>query len=163
MKKLILLFIPLLLLAGCSKASNIKPVTKGIEFDTRVCYYNECYEAKGSIDSNGDMRFTITSPENIAGLELLLSGENVTASFGRMEYKNENPQLFGAFGLINKIFIDIREKNGKVLVDDNEYSVEGRADSSEYDLIVSTQGLPIELDADRGDLEMSFLNVKLIK
>ncbi len=49
------------------------------------------------------------------------------------------------------------------MVDDNEYSVEGRADGSEYDLIVSTQGLPIELDADRGDLEMNFLNVKLIK
>lgn len=162
MKKLILLFIPLILLVGCSKASNVKPVIKGIEFDTRVCYYNECYEAKGNINEAGDLRFTITSPENIAGLELLLSGENVTATFKGMEYKNENPQLFGAFGLVNDILLDIREKNAAVRVEDNEYSVEGRAEGSEYDLTVSTQGIPIELDADKGDLEMSFLNVKLI-
>ncbi len=163
MKKLILLFIPILLLVGCSRASNVKPVTRGIEFDTRVCYYNECYEAKGNINENGELRFTITSPENIAGLELLLDGANVTATFGGMEYKTENPQLFGAFGLVGAIFSDIRQKNAVARVDDNIYSVEGRADGSEYDLIVSTQGLPIELEADRGDLEMSLFNVKLIK
>ena len=37
-----------LLLAGCGiKNANIVPVTKGIDFDCNVTYYNEVYECKG--------------------------------------------------------------------------------------------------------------------
>ncbi len=161
MKRLVLLFMPLILLVGCSQKTDVKAVTRGIEFNTRVCYYNECYEADAQFSQNGERIFNITSPESIAGLTLVFNGEDVTATYKGMEYKAENPQLFGAFSLVNRAILDVEKKDGVVRVDDNSYSVEGFTDGGEYELTVSTQGLPIELDVDKGDLEMNFLNVKL--
>ena len=163
MKKIIAAFLFIFLLAGCSVGTETVPVTENLSFNTRVHYYNETYEAEALIDAQGNMTFDITSPEDIKGLRLEFTGDELKSTFDGLEYTEKNPQLTGAFGEINKIFNDIRSGDKQARTDDGEYFVEGRVDGCEYDLTVSPAGLPIELDSDCGDLEMSFLNIKIIE
>lgn len=163
MKKIIAVFLLISLLAGCSVGTEATPVTENLSFNTRVHYYNETYEAAALIDAQGNMTFDITSPEDIKGLRLEFTGDELKATFEGLEYTEKNPQLTGAFGEINKIFNDIRNNNKQVRADDDSYFVEGAVGGCEYDLTVSPAGLPIELESDCGDLEMSFLNIKIIE
>ena len=163
MKKIIAACLFIFLLAGCSIKTQTKPVTQNLSFNTRVHYYNETYEAAALIDAQGNMTFDITSPEDIKGLKLEFTGDELKATFDGLEYTEKNPQLTGAFGEINKIFNDIRNGDKQVRNDEGEYFIEGRVDGCEYDLTVSPAGLPIELESDCGDLEMGFFDIKIIE
>lgn len=163
MKKIILAISLIFLLAGCSAKTEIKPVTENLSFNSRIHYYNETYEAAGLIDAQGNLTFEITSPEDIKGLRLEFTGEELKTTFDGLEYSEKNPQLTGAFGEVNKVLKDIRNAAKTTRVDDDNYFIEGKVNGCEYDLTVSPVGLPIELESDCGDLEMNFFDVKIIE
>ena len=87
MKKILLILLSVLLLAGCSpKKSSVKPILKGISFECDVTYYNENYSCKGDVEKNGNMIIEFVAPTELEGLKFTFSDNGVLANFNEIEY-----------------------------------------------------------------------------
>lgn len=161
MKKI--LFLPLLfvLLCGCSKKTTVAPVLNNISFEAEIEYNENQFVCDVDIKENV-FDITVTKPENINGLNFVLSDSGVTANFNEISYSKDIDLLpdTAIHKLLFNVFCDV--SNGKFAEYDSENCViSGKTDGYEYNLLISPSGLPINLEFDDIDLKIFFNNLTL--
>lgn len=168
MKKIISVSFFILLalaLCGCSSSKTyISPVTRGISFNARLTYYNECYEAEVKIAESGAANFQITSPDTIKGLTFRFEGDSVTAEYLGLEYKTDLHSLPEGNACIRlyEILTDASSEEISVTADGDNYYI-SRDGENRYRLYVGATGLPIKAEDTSKGFTALFKNVTIQK
>ncbi|MBQ3817030.1 MAG: hypothetical protein II802_02010 [Clostridia bacterium] len=167
MKKILLVvFVITLALCGCSKtASQIKPVTSGISFNAKVSWYNENFVCSGKITGKDEAVFEINEPEDIKGLIIECKGDDVTARFKGLETSYDVSKTPFSF-ICSEIYSAVRDtwsEETEVLSEGQEFYVEGKANQSDYKMIVAPTGLPLSLEIPNESFKVLFQDVKILK
>lgn len=88
MRKLVISFICILLLAGCGKKAPA-PVTVKFTCDFSAEYNGMTFAGSLRRDMAGTLALSLTSPESLAGMELTWDGNGATVSLGALQYTVE--------------------------------------------------------------------------
>lgn len=163
MKKFTALIIAAVMLfsfSACNrKRSDILPLTAGISFDCEITYYNECYEAAAKVTEDGEMSCEITAPDTLKGLKFSFSGDDVTAEYNGLEYKNDISSLPQGAAFTSLYQILRTAEKAEVISDDDKYYVRGNAGNLHFKLFLGATGLPIYAEDPDSGLEISFKNM----
>lgn len=166
MKKIFLcLTLSLLFLFGCScKSREVTLTVRGISFSAEISYYNESYICNVNIDRNGKMTLTADSPEDLKGLTLTYTGNEVTAEYmgltytprsGSMPLGNVAESIYGIIGDIEKEVETAPATNGNCTVENNY-------NGKSYTFVFSPAGLPLSLEIPDSSFKILFNNVTVI-
>lgn len=147
MKKFLCLIIPIIFLCGCtSKAKDITPITKGLTFNAKIMYYNEAYECDVEISKNGNTKVSFLFPENLLGLKVFYSGNNVTAEFKGIKYTALAKSL-PQYSVSDTIYNVFSNNYDEVYNKDDSYFVTKKDNDTEYKMYLGATGLPIKIES----------------
>lgn len=160
MKKILSILLICLALCSCSSAKSIVPRLSGISFTADMTYYNEVYAFDGEILSDGTMKATVTSPEELSELEFTLTGEGTTVNYKGLTYSPvEGSMPFSK--IMEDIYLPIREVAlGDATADGNGILTGGEG-SGEYSFTLSPTGLPQKLEMPDERFFVKFYNVSV--
>lgn len=150
------------MLVSCKKSCSVIPVLRGITFCAAVSYYNECYEGNATVDDDGNMSVTVTSPDTLNGLVLGFCGSSACAEYSGLEYKYDITAMpdGSAYSLLYEILSVAAES--EVLDCSGEYIIEGKADGADFRLLLGGTGFPISAEIPSCGLTVEFKNASLI-
>lgn len=160
-KKLFALSLTLLLLCGCAEKKAVTPVLNNISFTAEIDYGDSEFVGNATL-SDGALNLTVTEPQEIKDLILMLDKNGVTAEFKGVTYTpdiNSLPQ-----GAIAQVLYDILNDiadNKTANCDEENCEIKGSVNGYDYTFVFSPSGLPISLDVDDLDLEIKFKNVTI--
>lgn len=163
MKKIILIFLCVLMLAGCGKRQS-EPLASGISFDAAVSYGK--YDCRCNIElSGGGVFFSkITEPSTIAGTEILYDGENVTITFMGLSMSPELPLPNETLdGILSAILQSVSSGGKTATQTDDGFIIENKIAGYDYILTLTESGLPLSLSVPRSDFTAEFSNVVIKK
>ncbi len=135
----------LFFLCSCgTKTRKITPITKGINFESEISFYNETYKCNVNILKNGDTEIAFSFPEELSGLRINYSGKNVTVNYGGIEYTSviEGLPQYSTSNIIYKIFSN---NYTQVLYEEDNYFVKFKDGDTDYKMYIGATGLPIEI------------------
>ncbi len=160
MKRLFSVILVLLIITGCdAPRQDITPVTRGISFSCEAIYYNENYECKGDIQSNGNTEITFTSPAEVEGLKFKFSKNGVSVNFKEIEYISQKIVFENSVAsFINEV---LSAESSQVLSENDVFYTKGITDDFEYRLELGATGLPIKITTNSQAVEVVFKNVKI--
>lgn len=165
MKKLTaFIFAALMILSAAScaqKRSDIQPLTSGITFNCEITYYNECYEASADISDDGVMTCEITSPDTLKGLKLIFNGDDMTAEYRGLEYKNDISSLPQGTAFTNLYRILRAAAKSEVVFENDNYCINGKTEDISFRLILGATGLPISAEVPDSGFRISFKNTTI--
>lgn len=163
MKKLIIICAVILILSGCGKKTDIKPIVKNISFNTDITYYNEKYAAKGSIDSDGILVLQIVDPSELSGMTFKVDGEDVKINYkGLTISPNSNSLSSAAIGMLCSGFSVAEQNNADYEYGEKNYTVTAKTDNGEFIMSYAPTGLPLEIKCLSAAFEAKFYDIKLL-
>lgn len=163
MKKIICVFMSLMLLCSCSSKTELKVVNKGISYKTHIFYYGQEYDCYIKTSLDGDMVFTVTNGI-LAGFSVGFSDKGTTFSY--MDKSTENPYPLMKNNLFSYLYeMNCYFDNAQYVVkeDNKSYNVTGKTGLGEFTLWVSPTGLPIGAQLDSSDFTVEFYDVTMEK
>lgn len=159
MKKL-LCFTLLLMLAGCTAATDVKPITRNITFTAEMTYFNEYYEMSVDIKNNGDTNISLTHPDELKGLVFNIINGKTTAEFGGIKIESDDSYKTAA---VNFLYSAFEKENQKVYENDDRFFIKGECDGGEYTMYISETGLPLKICDSSDRFEIIIKNLTLQK
>ena len=164
MKKLIIRCAVILILSGCGKKTDIKPIVKNISFNTDITYYNEKYAAKGSIDSDGILTLQIFEPSELSGMTFTVDGQDVKIDYKGLTFSpNSNSISSAAVAMLYSGFSAVEQNNADYEYDEKNYTVTAKTDNGEFIMNYSPTGLPLEIRCLSSAFEAKIYDIKLLK
>lgn len=150
-------------LIGCkSKAENIKPITNNVSFDCNITFYNEDYDCKVTNTKNNEITLKFSSPENINGLEYIITKDKITSVYKGIEYESRiesyPPQSIAKF-----IYTVLCSENNKVLEQNDNFFVEGKTKDYNYKMHLGQTGLPIKITEKNNSITVIIKNATILK
>lgn len=141
MKKLLILFLIIFILAGCKAEKQTAVQLSGLSFDCNADYNGGTVAGNIKAYGGGVFSFTLTEPKSIAGMEVKYDGETMTVNYLGLSY---SPQLPLPAENINSVLNTIIAaasggKTAKLCRD--RYILEDSADGFTYTLTVTESGL----------------------
>lgn len=156
-------FLIAFLFCGCASKSDTVPILKGIEFKSKIKYYNENYECNTMIDQSGVMVIEVLSPESIEGMKLTLEPSKITAEYKGITYtpKTQTMPACNVAQIIYNVFEDVANNIETLSLKEENCVVNGKIDENEYDFTFSPSGLPLKLEISDMGFDMIFENVTI--
>lgn len=157
-KAFAVILILVLSLCACSEKEEIKPKTKNISFVAKITYYNEKYSFQTSVDSKGNMRATVSEPEDFKSLAFEFKGDKVTAQYLGLTYTPQTGNLAvnHAAKIIYDAFCDAAQHSEITVKKGENCEIEGKLDGKEYILTFSPAGLPLSLELPKDGYKAEF-------
>ena len=157
MKKLLCIF-SLLLLVGCTKSAEIKPITRNISFTGEMTYYNEYYELSCEIDQSGNMEIGFTQPEELNALNFKIENGEIKSEFKGISYDFSDPHKTAFIDFIYTVF---KADSPTVYEKDDEFFIKGSYDGGEYKMFLGASGLPIKITDSSGRFQIIIKNTTI--
>ena len=161
MKKLFVLPLVLLLLCGCSQTETATPILNNISFTAQIEYGENDYICDVMVADN-TLNLTVTEPQEIKGLTLIVSENGIMAEFNGISYAPDISTLpqGAVVQVLYNVLKDVAD-NKTADCDDENCEITGRIDDYKYTFVFAPSGLPISLEIEGLDLEILFNNVTL--
>ena len=101
MKRFVIICAVILLLTGCSKKADVKPIVKNISFNTDITYYNEKYTAKGNVDNAGVFTLEIVEPSELSGMTFTVDNGETKIDYKGLSFTPDANSLYStAIGML---------------------------------------------------------------
>ena len=156
-----IILISAVIFVGCRQTKNtLVPVTSNISFDAEIHNGAEIYTATGVIDKENKADFKIISPEKAKGLEFCISGDSASVKYADFVFNIENSNYFTSFKKIYNLLVT--PKSQEITFTDNRYEYTSKIDGTQFTVIYSGTGLPIEIHSKNGDISVIFKNVTIL-
>ena len=159
-KTLVVVFILVIVLCGCSEKKKITPKVNNISFVAEITYYNEKITLKTSFDAKGNMKATVLKPEDFKSLEFDFKDDKVTAQFLGLTYTPQtgNLSVNHAAKIIYDAFRDA-EKHSEITIKNGENcQIKGES----YVLEFSPAGLPLSLELKNNGYKAIFNELRVL-
>ena len=163
MKKLLLPFLILCLLCGCSKTTTVKPQTQNLEFNIECTIKKEKYIFLAQSDDNSNLTLTTKKPKSLENLKISFSDSTHKINFLGLEKELPLESLEKESPI--KIFYEgfLKSKYTSELVfQDNEYFLEYRFNDNKYRFYFSQNGLPLSIKGISNDINILIKGVKIL-
>lgn len=160
MKKIIVSFLLLVILCGCS-GGEITPYLRGIAFRGEMTYYNESYSFLGSLSKEGELSLKMTAPDSLAEMVFTLNGEGTVAEYKGITYRPvEGSMPFAP--VIDRFYGSLSEimQSGETA---DKTGVLKHSGENSCTLKVAPSGLPQSLEVDGDGFFIDFYNIKIIE
>lgn len=154
MKKLLSIF-SLLLLVGCTTASEVKPVNRNVSFTCEMTYYNEYYELSCEIDENGNMEIGFIQPKELSDLTFKIENGEIKSEFKGISFDFSDPHKTAFIDFIYTVF---KADNPAVYEKDDEFFIKGNYDGGEFKMFLGASGLPIKIIDSSGRFQILIKN-----
>jgi hypothetical protein len=164
MKKIICVFVLLLLLCGCGgKTVGVKVITKGITAKANIYYYGKEYECNLKAAENGEVSFLITKPKNLKDFTIIFKdgevfakykGLNYTPSLSSLDYGGVLQEIYG-------VITYLQNNDYAVIKKSEEYYIKGKTKKNNFCLFVTEAGLPLNIVYEKDNFYIVFSEVTL--
>ncbi len=137
--------------SGCG-GSNVTVKSENLCFDFEISHGGSAFLINAKVKSEGEMEFTVLSPNNIEGLSLRFSDSTVHAEF--LELKKDFPinnTDFGVLGRIHSAFSVL--PHAEVTEQGDNLIATASVGDEEYTFTVTDLGIPIKLSLNDGEIE----------
>lgn len=149
-------------LTGCKKSSDVTAVTTGLSFTAEISAQDKNLICDGAIDENGDIIFTVTSPEKIKGLCYSFSGDSAQISFNGLTYPLDTLPYENSFTALKEIFSIVRKDEKNITSSNNSFFYSGECSFGEFRLFLGESGLPISASFSESGIEILFKNATIM-
>ncbi len=144
-----------MLLSGCSGAGvAVKP--ENLSFDFEITNDKSVFLINAEIEEDGEMEFTVLSPENIRGLSFEFSKMAVHTEF--LGIKKEFQRESTDFGILGQLYNAFSVLSGAETIKDGEERLAVVSDGEqEFVFTVTDLGIPIAISFN--DSKIEFKNI----
>lgn len=147
------------ILCCCTGAKDIVLLkTSSYSGHCTIKYGNSILEADITAGETGEFIFSVTSPEDLAGLTLAWNGDGIHLKFSEAEWHGSSGDYpdTSAAAAIKNAFAAAGSAGVDPTVTDDGFVIQGGTDSGDYKFTFDKSGLPKELSIPALDLTASF-------
>lgn len=163
MKKIIIPFLIIFILAGCKAEKQTAVQLFGLSFDCKASYNGGTVAGNIKAYGGGVFSFTLSEPQLISGTEVKYDGETVTINYLGLSYSPQLPLPADDTNTVLNTVIATAAGGKTAKLCEDKYILEDKAGDLAYTLTVTESGLPLSLSVPDAGLSAEFSNVTLIK
>lgn len=165
MKKLVIICITVaVLLVGCTKKADTKPILNDISFNTDITYYNESYKAFCSIREAGNLSLELKESSEVEGMIYIINEDGVSISYKGLTYTPSSSGLLSsACTMLYDAFSAALSDSASYEIGKQNCSVSAKTQNGEFIMQFSPSGLPLDLKYVSGIFNAEFSDVTLTK